>query len=206
MIKTLGRGMSKFISLGEIAPQVPKLAVLHEDQDCIVVNKPPLMLSVPGRTDVIREPRHVEWTRAVELAAASYPADGNVESRGLLQALSGVGNVPRKRRSFNLWIKKNYKVTDMSILDDIWDCISVADNDYHKPKVTSLDPTRISVAEVLEAYCGKVYAVHRLDCETSGALLFAKTEASAGELGRQFQSRVVSTDLCMFTLCDVEVV
>ncbi len=38
---------------------------------------------------------------------------------------------------------------------------------------------------------GKIYTVHRLDRETSGILVFAKTEEAHRELSRQFQERSV---------------
>lgn len=196
MLKSLYLKMSNpkyFQSLSHL----PKIAILFEDEDCIVVNKPSLMLSVPGRTSIPRQPRHIEWMQAIEHAANSCSSkDQTTEScRGVLDRLLKVENVPRKRASFDLWIKKNVKISDPVVLSEVWDCITSSDKECHKPPLDSLDPSRISVAELIEEYCGKVFAVHRLDCETSGALIFAKSERSAAELGKQFQTRIVSKRL-----------
>ena len=44
----------------------------------------------------------------------------------------------------------------------------------------------------LEHEYGKIYTVHRLDKETSGILVFAKTEEMHRDLSRQFQQRTVT--------------
>jgi 23S rRNA-/tRNA-specific pseudouridylate synthase len=173
---------------------LPKIDVLFEDEDCIVVNKPSLMLSVPGRAEVIREPRHVEWMKAIKHAAELDDSNISESCGAVLQRLKNVANIPRKKTSFDVWIKRNIKITDTAIMDEVWNLINVSDRECHKPKLDSMDPSRISVTEIIEECFGtKVYVVHRLDCETSGALIFAKNEASAGELGKQFHSRVVSS-------------
>ena len=43
----------------------------------------------------------------------------------------------------------------------------------------------------LEKHCGKIFIVHRLDKETSGILVFAKTEEAHKTLSQQFEDRSV---------------
>lgn len=58
------------------------------------------------------------------------------------------------------------------------------------PARTPLDPP--SVVERLAAEVGSVEAVHRLDRDTSGLLVLARTRAARAALGRAFEARRVS--------------
>jgi len=51
-----------------------------------------------------------------------------------------------------------------------------------------------SIAHRMEQYCGAAHVVHRLDCATSGALMFAKTKPAQSELNRQFRDREVDKE------------
>ena len=46
-----------------------------------------------------------------------------------------------------------------------------------------------SIAHRMELYCGVAHVVHRIDCATSGVLLFAKTKEAQREINRQFRDR-----------------
>lgn len=58
------------------------------------------------------------------------------------------------------------------------------------PARTPLDPP--SVVERLVAECGPVEAVHRLDRDTSGLLMLARTSVARTTLGRAFEERRVA--------------
>ncbi len=58
------------------------------------------------------------------------------------------------------------------------------------PSVPGLDG-RVSAMEVLERDSGKLHVVHRLDMDTSGILLFAKTQEAAVLMQRQFEDHTV---------------
>ena len=59
------------------------------------------------------------------------------------------------------------------------------------PSVPGLDG-RISIQEMVsEMYGQEIHAVHRLDMDTSGIILFAKTEEAAVNLRRQFEEHTV---------------
>jgi 23S rRNA pseudouridine1911/1915/1917 synthase len=51
------------------------------------------------------------------------------------------------------------------------------------------DPTIPNLQSALNAKYGHVYVVHRIDKETSGIIVFAKTEDSHRSLNRQFEGR-----------------
>jgi tRNA pseudouridine32 synthase/23S rRNA pseudouridine746 synthase len=58
------------------------------------------------------------------------------------------------------------------------------------PSVPGLD-CRLSLEEFLNDRSGPVYPVHRLDMDTSGVILFAKSEMAAASLRCQFQNHTV---------------
>ena len=71
------------------------------------------------------------------------------------------------------------------------------------PSVPGLDGQK-SLQEVLgESYCTEIHAVHRLDMDTSGIILFAKTEEAAVNLKRQFEEHNVSKTY-MARLCPAD--
>ncbi len=58
------------------------------------------------------------------------------------------------------------------------------------PSVPGLDG-RESAFEILKRSVGELFVVHRLDMDTSGVLVFAKTASAAVEIQKQFESQTV---------------
>lgn len=58
------------------------------------------------------------------------------------------------------------------------------------PSVPGLDG-RVSAYEILKGGCPDLQIVHRLDMDTSGILMFAKTRQAAAELQSQFESQTI---------------
>jgi RluA family pseudouridine synthase len=58
------------------------------------------------------------------------------------------------------------------------------------------DPTISNLFSLLNEYYGKIYTVHRLDRETSGVILFAKTPEAHGILSQQFSAQEVDKKYC----------
>ncbi len=54
------------------------------------------------------------------------------------------------------------------------------------------DPTKPHLRSVLEPQAGRLWIVHRLDRETSGVMVLARSEEAHRELNRQFSDRGVS--------------
>ncbi len=53
------------------------------------------------------------------------------------------------------------------------------------------DPTKPNLSGLLRSRYGEIYVVHRLDMETSGIMVFAKTEEAHAHLSEQFESRSI---------------
>ena len=69
------------------------------------------------------------------------------------------------------------------------------------PSVSGLDG-RESLQEWLGSRYGEIHAVHRLDMDTSGVMIFAKTQVAAVELRRQFEEHTVrKTYLARLSAC-----
>lgn len=68
------------------------------------------------------------------------------------------------------------------------DTVIAVDKPSGMPSVPGLDG-KISALETLRNTHKEIHAVHRLDMDTSGVLLFAKTADAANDLQRQFESR-----------------
>lgn len=197
-------------------PGVPLIPILYEDDDILVVNKPSPMLSVPGRSEIPRLPRHMEWRKAINYAADNEQLIMTPECRDHLRVLSlrsaKADNIPRKKEPFENCARKMLKIIDNpGLITELWEAINKSDEMQHKVSVSDVPPHRISAVEAAEYYCNnlsplapprdllvgtpvatKVFAAHRLDCETSGVLFLTKTEDAAGEMGLQFRSRMVS--------------
>jgi hypothetical protein len=205
-------------------PGVPLIPILYEDDHILVVNKPSPMLSVPGKSIISRLPRHIEWRNAINNAADNEQLKMTAECRDQLRALSirtaKADNVPRKQQPFENCVKKMLKIIDdPSLVTELWEVVNKSDEMQHKVSLADIPPHRISAAEAAEFYCNslsplspavasqaiasKVFAVHRLDCETSGVLFLAKTEEAAGEMGIQFRGRMVSFNPIAPTTCSL---
>jgi tRNA pseudouridine32 synthase/23S rRNA pseudouridine746 synthase len=79
---------------------------------------------------------------------------------------------------------------EYNILFDDTDII-VAEKPSGMPSVPGLDG-RVSLQELLEQSYGQtIHAVHRLDMDTSGVILFAKTPEAGVELRKQFENHTI---------------
>ena len=79
---------------------------------------------------------------------------------------------------------------EYNILFDDTDIIA-AEKPSGMPSVPGLDG-RVSLQELMEQSYGQtIHAVHRLDMDTSGVILFAKTPEAGVELRKQFEDRTI---------------
>jgi tRNA pseudouridine32 synthase/23S rRNA pseudouridine746 synthase len=61
-----------------------------------------------------------------------------------------------------------------------------------------------SLQEWLSSRIGEIHAVHRLDMDTSGVMIFAKTQIAASDLRRQFEEHTVrKTYLARLSACKI---
>lgn len=69
--------------------------------------------------------------------------------------------------------------------------IIVAEKPFHVPSIPGLDG-RTSLQELLNVICGTtVIPVHRLDMDTSGIMIYAKTKAAETNLKKQFEEHSI---------------
>lgn len=192
------------------------LPVVYEDETLIVVNKPAGMLSVPGRQAKLLKQteksnddcggssggggtsRQEQWTAAVQ-ASAAFAQQRNYDKVhvSLLQQLHlrGDGNIPRKRNLFAKYLRRLLKVGGDGgdgVGEAIWDIVSEVDRGLHQLAFDDIPMNLRSAADIVgELTGGAVHHVHRLDMETSGLLVFAKTEQACAHLCRQFHDHEV---------------
>jgi hypothetical protein len=204
-----------------------ELPVLYHDAHIIIVNKPPGMLSVPGKeilTKLEVRPRSEQWHNVIRDVIESAPLvaesghkrkAGSVDvteqhdsMRVILQRLLDKGeNVPRKEDKFKRYLSRAMKVTDIDLQDKIYKVLVARDDEMHRMISAQDVASHLSARRLASLICHdgtaavpgagnaiqqqKVHAVHRLDMETSGVLLFAKDEHISAVLDKQFREREV---------------
>ena len=169
-----------------------KNCIIHEDISLLVVNKPSNMLSVPGKVEgKVSIPRYLQWEISIKESANFVASLATLDCILALKKLSEYKNVPRKQKSFYGFIERTLKITSAEILESMWNAVVAVDNHLHKAPLDSIPLGFQSAIEILENTYGKLHQVHRLDCATSGVLIFTKTETSCAEICRQFRSREV---------------
>lgn len=82
------------------------------------------------------------------------------------------------------------EVPELDVLRETDDWIAI-----NKPSGLATQPARDrkerSLEELLRTRCGDIYVVHRVDTQTSGVIVFAKTRAAAATLSSLFASREI---------------
>eukprot|EP01041_Mallomonas_annulata_P002783 gene2783-5480_t len=168
------------------------LNIIFEDSYVIAIHKPCEMLSVPGKVEKkLFEPRFKEWERTIDQAQHTDSSLCSSQCLFALKSLSSYRNIPRKQNSFYSYIERTLKITDLMTLNEMWTIITKLDEKLHKTPLSSIPLHFISATELLEKSHGKIYNVHRLDCATSGLLLFARNAKICANLCHQFRERQV---------------
>ena len=169
-----------------------RIRIVFEDDHIVVVDKEADVLSVPGKSSVDWVdfvPRHEQWLESVATAASKEYLDPICKE--VLIELKEYQSIPRKKGLFISFLQRACKINELSLREQVWDVVSKCDFERHK-LAENKPPNLVSIAEILEhIYHKKVFHVHRLDMETSGILIFAKTDQAAGELCRQFRDREI---------------
>ena len=170
------------------------LSILYEDSCIILVDKAANILCVPGKgAKPFLKFRHEEWCDAIQNASEGTFLEAEADCRRHILHLATLSSVPRKEARFYDFVSKVLKIEDSRLLNSIWNRIYETDRLLHKQSFEEIPNHLVSTADLVEKHCGhKIYTVHRLDMETSGVIIFAKTEASCAELARQFRDREVS--------------
>ena len=167
--------------------------ILLEDSSCLVIHKPHNMVSVPGARMRIHQPRSTQWENVVEYSMKDVWDDKDKSAvKQVLIGLHRVKSVPRKEARFHTYVERVLQVRDASLRDKLWQMLYKKDLEMHTIPFLDIPPALISAYDVAkEITRGPVWVVHRLDMETSGVVVFAKTEESAANLCAQFATRRV---------------
>jgi len=125
---------------------------------------------------------------------ATHDQDQEREDRAVLQIMQSLRfleNIPRKEKLVHKYLQRTMKVTDETLQSRIWQLLQAKDSEMWHPKIENIPPDLVSAYDVarLASGGGSIFAVHRLDMETSGVLLFAKTARASAHLAKQFAER-----------------
>ena len=180
------------------------LKILFEDSHIVAVDKIANVLSVQGKkTDASKRRRYLEWK---DIILSIYNSNRlSPEEMNSLRPLIDYNSLPRQREKFlNLLNRVNGKTkhyndsninippVSLALHEKIWNEIASTDYNITRKETLSKPMNDVSVPEMLEEACGhRIYHVHRLDMETSGVILYAKTSQAASHMMKQFRERLV---------------
>ena len=169
------------------------LCLLYEDEHIIVVDKPSNILSVPGKgAKPFVKFRCDQWQDAIVAASVGDFGIAEYSTQQYMIELASMNSIPRKEARFYGFLSRTLKIEDKDIQKNLWTRICALDVILNRQAFEDIPNHLVSTADLVEKHCGhKVYTVHRLDMETSGIILFCKTEDSSAELARQFREREV---------------
>ena len=185
--------------------------VIFEDDAVLVFDKPRGMPSVPLREiamtvqgqittnsegEMTLKPRNEQWKESIERTVSKS------EDAGVTNVLNGLKNleaVPRKEISFKKYLFRVGKVHDTALQQRIWDAVATEDHSHRYPDgfLAGIPEDKLSAVDIasdIAASSKRVYVVHRLDMETSGVLVFAKTESACSEINSQFRDNRIKKE------------
>lgn len=172
-----------------------KICPLFEDDSIILVDKAPNMFSVPGKeAHPFVKFRNDEWQDAVEYAAKALSEIPISECQKIIRLLAQTKTgICRNERKFYPMIQKMFHVKDIALQKLVYQTIVDADTKLNSLPFDQIPKHLMSTFDLVENYCGhRMFVVHRLDMETSGVIMFAKTQAANIDLSRQFRDREVN--------------
>ena len=183
------------------------LRVVLKDEHIVVVDKPCGMMSVPGRqvqalADGSVPRRTAQWEAAIRAAHASAESHTpplstplSAPARAVLAALVSVPNVagvPRKQQRFYTYLRRVLRIHDSDVHVSVWERVCSHDTALHQRKLQDIPPHLVSADDLVRASVpGPILHVHRLDMETAGLLLFARSEEACAVRCEQFRQRTV---------------
>lgn len=183
----------------------PVYRIVFQDHDIIALSKPANALSTPGR-EFRAKPlsRAEEWASSIAALCLSKQCDSSVSEMytNAMEMLKKQAHVvPRQKEKFYSLLERLAKVRNAELKERIWNDLLEKDRELHAVDTTALPDHLYSAADFArEISGGIVHHVHRLDQETSGIILFAKSSVAASEIARQFRDREVRFFRCPFEL------
>ena len=165
------------------------LPVMYHDDQIIIVNKPPGMLSVPGRavlTTMTVIPRAQQWKDAVlnlinEAGSRLGGKRGycSLEDENMIQILTHLiekgENIPRKEDKFKAYLSRVLRVEDKFLQDHVFRSIVARDDLMHRMRLDQIPDQLVSASDV---------ASHMAD-------EFVKAQLAAGSTDAQLRVRAL---------------
>ena len=148
-----------------------------------------------GRVDTVFTARSTQWGVAISETLSKYALESAQDSIVRILRILELRKlqVPRQKEKFLAYLKRNAKEEPETVHGIVWEAILDTDRRLHNRLPTDLPKHLISAADLCEKYGNiQIYHIHRLDQETSGILLFAKTSQAASALSSQFREHQVS--------------
>lgn len=192
--------------------EVPVL--LHDDQ-IIVVNKPPGMLSVPGReilTTMKVRPRSEQWHSAIRsllgeedvhagskrrLSALDDSDQGNALRGIFSQLLAKNDNVPRKEGKFKAYLTRIIKVEDKSLQDLAFRAVVARDDQLHRIGLNSIPDHLLSASDVA-SHLASEYLLSRSSDSSSEGSVAASTPPQQQKVHHVHRLDMETSGLLMF--------
>lgn len=156
--------------------------------------------------------RKDEWLDAVRATLASDEVVQSIRSsfagsgdataaEEVIEKLRDDDRVPRKRTKFCSFLHRCHRISDAALAERLFESVLANDRAMNGFQYEGRDLSTVSAVELLTETVGPVRVCHRLDQETSGVLLLAKTEDAHRELSRQFRERGVCVCLVVVLGC-----
>lgn len=182
--------ISEFNGVVDVVPDQMSISTVNSNDSYVVGNS----------RGSKRKRRFEEWSETIK-NASNYTLNESV--RGYLRGFTNIDNIPRQEKAFKRYVERNFRELRADkgsraekIKDDMWDAVSKCDIDLHRGSLDDVPMQLWSAFEIIRSRTdvmgpSTLWKVHRLDYDTSGLLLFAKTSEAASEMCRQFRDKEV---------------
>jgi 23S rRNA-/tRNA-specific pseudouridylate synthase len=178
------------------------LRIIFNDEQLVAVDKPPGMLSVPGREkrkEVTSLTRSQEWSVVVSTLLAHLKRENSLSPLvAILHVLNEQrGRVPRQDQKFIRYAQRIMKnQCSKEDAQQLWLRLSSLDRSMYGTLPEEFPAELISASDIMEKqFNQRLFHLHRLDQETSGVLMFGKDSKSANYICNQFREHQVSLTL-----------
>jgi tRNA pseudouridine32 synthase/23S rRNA pseudouridine746 synthase len=184
------------------------IMILHGDDQIVVISKPNNLRSVPGHLNSSSNKKRQRetnltpqqaWATSIRSISDVVEKDEIDDYISKLQAQAD--SVPRKFTVFQRYLERNRKRIFDTVVSDtshvqMYQRIEKMQKGLLKlPEVSRLEDSAVGQLELLgfgNAESGadrSLYVVHRLDCETSGVMVFGRTQEAASFLSKAWRER-----------------
>jgi tRNA pseudouridine32 synthase/23S rRNA pseudouridine746 synthase len=189
-----------------------RIRILYEDTFIVVIEKPSNLRSVPGNASGSKRPREAQktgqeaWIEALEsFQDCNLDDQAHQWARNVANSPSLV-SIPRKLKPFLRYCERNQaRLTPQGEPRLPSDDLKTLANKIHVmfderqrsflnlPQATKYEESAFGQL-ILLGYAkderpGNLFVVHRLDCETSGVVVFARTQEAASFLSKAWRAK-----------------